>query len=119
MSTIIGCVPDGSSYKDVVEEENTQLIDGLKSKISSLKTVRGRLPSPDLGFYVFHFFTSGVTYLMVQVLALQVSVTIYCILLRCKRFSLLLAKVVGIFFRKAVWLLVFMDLGSYRMPARF
>lgn len=30
---------NGSSYKDVVEEENTQLIDGLKSKISSLKTI--------------------------------------------------------------------------------
>ncbi|XP_037569082.1 LOW QUALITY PROTEIN: BET1 homolog [Dermacentor silvarum] len=30
---------NGSSYRDTVEEENTQLIDGLKSKISALKTV--------------------------------------------------------------------------------
>ncbi|XP_064476519.1 BET1 homolog [Ornithodoros turicata] len=28
-----------SSYRDTVEEENTRLIDGLKSKISSLKTI--------------------------------------------------------------------------------
>ncbi|KAH6940656.1 hypothetical protein HPB50_004075 [Hyalomma asiaticum] len=30
---------NGSSYRDTVEEENSQLIDGLKSKISALKTV--------------------------------------------------------------------------------
>nr|ABI52774.1 golgi vesicular membrane trafficking protein p18 [Argas monolakensis] len=30
---------NGSAFKDTVEEENTRLIDGLKTKISSLKTI--------------------------------------------------------------------------------